>query len=89
MLTKRRGKQQDDKEFYYILANFIGHQYAGKVREMKGDNQKASDKEEQPDKKIGAVSQIKKKYGFSSSSNVSIYLSYPPFIIRLVLHSVM
>ncbi|KAI5438541.1 hypothetical protein KIW84_024323, partial [Lathyrus oleraceus] len=41
----------------------------GKVREMKGDNQKASDKEEQPDKKIGAVSQIKKKYGFSSSSN--------------------
>lgn len=57
---------------------------------MKGDNQKASDKEEQPDEKIGAVSQIKKKYGFSSSSNVSKYLSYPAaFIIRLVLHSVM
>ncbi|KAL5099676.1 hypothetical protein RYX36_004003, partial [Vicia faba] len=41
----------------------------GKVREMKGDSHKASDKEEQQDEKIGAVSQIKKKYGFSSSSN--------------------
>ncbi|MCI01104.1 syntaxin-binding protein, partial [Trifolium medium] len=36
---------------------------------MKGNNQKASDKEEQQDEKAGAVDQIKKKYGFSSSSN--------------------
>ncbi|XP_024641061.1 uncharacterized protein [Medicago truncatula] len=41
----------------------------GKVREMKGNNQKASDKEEQQDEKAGAVNQIKKRYGFSSSSN--------------------
>jgi hypothetical protein len=57
------------------------------VRELKGNNQKASDKEEQPDEKAGAVNNIKKKYGFSSSSNVRIYLSYPPFTIRLDLHS--
>ncbi|RHN54454.1 hypothetical protein MtrunA17_Chr5g0407031 [Medicago truncatula] len=36
---------------------------------MKGNNQKASDKEEQQDEKAGAVNQIKKRYGFSSSSN--------------------
>ncbi|KAK2427188.1 Transducin/WD40 repeat superfamily protein [Trifolium repens] len=40
----------------------------GKVKEMKGNSQKASDKEEQQDEKAGAVNQIKKKYGFSSSS---------------------
>jgi hypothetical protein len=53
------------------------------VKEMKGNNQKASDKEEQQDEKAGAVNQIKKKYGFSSSSGVRIYLSYPPFSITL------
>ncbi|PNY10204.1 syntaxin-binding protein 5-like, partial [Trifolium pratense] len=41
----------------------------GKVKEMKGNNQKASDKEEQQDEKADAVNQIKKKYGFLSSSN--------------------
>ena len=56
----------------------MGIQYTGKVREMKSNNQKASDKEEQQDEKAGAVNQIKKRYGFSSTSNVRIYLSYPP-----------
>lgn len=55
---------------------------------MKGNSQKAPDKEEQQDEKAGSVDQIKKKYGFSSSSNVRIYLSYPPFIM-LDLHSAM
>ncbi|XP_028240658.1 uncharacterized protein LOC114419202 isoform X2 [Glycine soja] len=35
---------------------------------MKGNNQKTSDKERQQDEKDGALDQIKKKYGFSSSS---------------------
>jgi len=43
---------------------------------MKGNNQKTSDKERQQDEKDGALDQIKKKYGFSSSSYVRIYLSY-------------
>lgn len=34
---------------------------------MKVKNQKSSSKEEQPEEKAGAVDQIKKKYGFSSS----------------------
>ena len=38
---------------------------------MKGNIQKTSGKEEQQDEQAGAVDQIKKKYGFSSSSNVS------------------
>ncbi|XP_027193278.2 uncharacterized protein [Cicer arietinum] len=43
----------------------------GRVREMKGNNQRVPEKEEQQDEKAGAVNQIKKKYGFSSSSNVT------------------
>ncbi|RDY11140.1 Syntaxin-binding protein 5, partial [Mucuna pruriens] len=43
----------------------------GRLKEMKGNNQKASDKEGQQDEKDGALDQIKKKYGFSSSSNES------------------
>lgn len=38
---------------------------------MKGNTQKTSDKEEQQDEKGGAVDQIKKKYGFTSTSDVS------------------
>ncbi|KAK7252631.1 hypothetical protein RIF29_36717 [Crotalaria pallida] len=41
----------------------------GKLKEMKGNNQKTSDKEEQQEEKAGSLDQIKKKYGFSSSSN--------------------
>ncbi|XP_019446907.1 PREDICTED: uncharacterized protein LOC109350194 isoform X1 [Lupinus angustifolius] len=40
----------------------------GKFKEMKGNNQKTADKEEQHDDQAGSVDQIKKKYGFSSSS---------------------
>ncbi|KHN41818.1 Syntaxin-binding protein 5-like [Glycine soja] len=42
----------------------------GRLKEMKGNNQKTSVKEGQQDQKDGALDQIKKKYGFSSSSNV-------------------
>ncbi|KAK7360314.1 hypothetical protein VNO77_02298 [Canavalia gladiata] len=41
----------------------------GRLKEMKGNIQKASNKEEQQVEQAGAVDQIKKKYGFSSSSN--------------------
>ncbi|KAF7829057.1 Syntaxin-binding protein 5 [Senna tora] len=41
----------------------------GKLIDMKGNNQKTSGKEEQQEEKADAVDQIKKKYGFSSSSN--------------------
>ncbi|XP_054775821.1 uncharacterized protein LOC129284382 [Prosopis cineraria] len=41
----------------------------GRLKDMKGNIQKTSDKEEQQDEKGGAVDQIKKKYGFSSSSD--------------------
>ncbi|RDY02840.1 Syntaxin-binding protein 5, partial [Mucuna pruriens] len=41
----------------------------GKLKEMKGNIQKTSSKEEQQEEQAGAVDQIKKKYGFSSSSN--------------------
>ncbi|KAL2334232.1 hypothetical protein Fmac_015445 [Flemingia macrophylla] len=45
----------------------------GRIKEMKGNVQKASSKEEQQEEQqkeqAGAVDQIKKKYGFSSSSN--------------------
>ncbi|XP_068468684.1 lethal(2) giant larvae protein homolog SRO77 [Phaseolus vulgaris] len=41
----------------------------GRLKEMKGNYQKASDKEGQQEEKDGALDQIKKKYGFSSSSN--------------------
>ncbi|KAJ1413328.1 WD40/YVTN repeat-like-containing domain superfamily [Sesbania bispinosa] len=41
----------------------------GRLKEMKGNIQKTSGKEEQQDEQVGAVDQIKKKYGFSSSSN--------------------
>ncbi|CAL0313098.1 unnamed protein product [Lupinus luteus] len=43
----------------------------GKFKELKGNNQKTSDKEEQHDDQAGSVDQIKKKYGFSSSSSSS------------------
>jgi len=39
---------------------------------MKGNYQKASDKEGHQGEKDGALDQIKMKYGFSSSSNVRI-----------------
>lgn len=39
---------------------------------MKTKNEKSSSKEEQQDEKIGTIDQIKKKYGFSKSGNVSI-----------------
>lgn len=41
---------------------------------MKGNIQKTSGKEEPQDEQAGSVDEIKKKYGFSSSSNVSLYL---------------
>ncbi|KAK4261998.1 hypothetical protein QN277_027615 [Acacia crassicarpa] len=41
----------------------------GKWKDMKGNVQKTSDKEEQQEEKGGAVDQIKKKYGHSSSSD--------------------
>ncbi|XP_027348737.1 uncharacterized protein LOC113860236 [Abrus precatorius] len=41
----------------------------GRLKEMKGNMQKTSSKEEQQDEQAGAVDQIKRKYGFSSSSN--------------------
>ncbi|BAT99874.1 hypothetical protein VIGAN_10141300 [Vigna angularis var. angularis] len=41
----------------------------GRLKEMKGNYQKASDKEGHQEEKDGALDQIKKKYGFSSSSN--------------------
>nr|KYP36996.1 hypothetical protein KK1_041853 [Cajanus cajan] len=41
----------------------------GRLEEMKGNIHKTSSKEEQQDEQAGAVDQIKKKYGFSSSSN--------------------
>lgn len=41
----------------------------GRLKEKKGNNQKASDNEEQQHEKTGEVDQIKKKYGFSSSSD--------------------
>ncbi|KAK7309410.1 hypothetical protein RJT34_06115 [Clitoria ternatea] len=43
----------------------------GRLREMKGNNQKVSEKEGQQDEKAGPLDLIKKKYGFSSSSNES------------------
>ncbi|TKY70241.1 Syntaxin-binding protein 5 [Spatholobus suberectus] len=43
----------------------------GRLKEMKGNNRKTSDKEGKQDEKDGALDQIKKKYGFSSSSNES------------------
>ncbi|XP_020218072.1 uncharacterized protein LOC109801420 [Cajanus cajan] len=43
----------------------------GRLKEMKGNNQKTSDKEVQQDEKDGSLDQIKKKYGFSSSANDS------------------
>lgn len=39
---------------------------------MKGNIQKTSVKEEQQEEQPGTVDQIKKRYGLSSSSNVSI-----------------
>ncbi|KAJ1403849.1 WD40/YVTN repeat-like-containing domain superfamily [Sesbania bispinosa] len=53
----------------------------GRLKEMKGNNQKASDKGEQQlypkkgeqqNEKADALDQIKKKYGFSSSSGTSV-----------------
>lgn len=42
---------------------------------MKGNIQKTYGKEEeQEEQQTGAVDQIRKRYGFSSSSNVSIYI---------------
>ncbi|WVZ11788.1 hypothetical protein V8G54_016318 [Vigna mungo] len=41
----------------------------GRLKEMKGNYQKASDKEGHQEEKDGALDQIKKKYGFTSSSN--------------------
>ncbi|KAF1874946.1 hypothetical protein Lal_00007562 [Lupinus albus] len=51
--------------------NFAGTFQAmkGRMKVMKGNNQKANDKEEQQEEKAGSLDQIKKKYGFSSSSN--------------------
>jgi hypothetical protein len=43
---------------------------------MKGNIQKTSVKEEQQEEQPATVDQIKKRYGFSSSSNVSILLEY-------------
>ncbi|KAL2966239.1 hypothetical protein AAZX31_16G104900 [Glycine max] len=43
----------------------------GRLKEMKGNIQKTSSKEEQQDEQAGAVDQIKKKYGFSSSNETS------------------
>ncbi|KAG2695171.1 hypothetical protein I3760_07G002500 [Carya illinoinensis] len=45
--------------------------FKGKFNKMKVKNQKSSSKEEQPEEKAGAVDQIKKKYGFSSSGEPS------------------
>ncbi|CAL0314269.1 unnamed protein product [Lupinus luteus] len=41
----------------------------GRMKVMKGNNQKAPEKEEQQEEKAGSLHQIKKRYGFSSSSN--------------------
>lgn len=43
---------------------------------MKNKNEKSSTKEEQQDEKTGTVDQIKKKYGFSKSSNVSTLIAF-------------
>ncbi|XP_057994797.1 uncharacterized protein LOC110660741 isoform X3 [Hevea brasiliensis] len=43
----------------------------GKIKHMKVKNEKNINKEEEQDEKAGAVDQIKKKYGFSSSSETS------------------
>ncbi|KAG6701787.1 hypothetical protein I3842_07G002800 [Carya illinoinensis] len=45
--------------------------FKGKFNKMKVKNQKSSSKEEQPEEKAGAIDQIKKKYGFSSSGEPS------------------
>ncbi|KAE8010739.1 hypothetical protein FH972_007078 [Carpinus fangiana] len=41
--------------------------FKGKLKQMKGKNQKSSISEKQQEEKVGAVDQIKKKYGLSSS----------------------
>lgn len=46
-------------------------QFTGKLKHMKTKSEKSSSKEEQQDEKPGTVDQIKKKYGFSKSGNVS------------------
>ncbi|XP_012065395.1 uncharacterized protein LOC105628567 [Jatropha curcas] len=45
--------------------------FTGKIKQMKVKNEKNINKEEQQDEKAGAVDQIKKKYGFSSSGETS------------------
>ncbi|XP_050228000.1 uncharacterized protein LOC126677432 isoform X2 [Mercurialis annua] len=45
--------------------------FTGKIKGMKGKNEKIIKKEEQLDEKAGAVDQIKKKYGFSSATETS------------------
>ncbi|CAJ1942207.1 unnamed protein product [Sphenostylis stenocarpa] len=44
----------------------------GRLKEMTGNIQKTSGKEEQQDEQAGAVDQIKKKYGCSSSNETSV-----------------
>jgi hypothetical protein len=54
---------------------------------MKGNIQKTSVKEEQQEEQPATVDQIKKRYGFSSSSNVSILLEYATAIM-LHIHAI-
>lgn len=49
--------------------------FSGKLKTVKVKNDKNSTKEEQQDEKIGAVDQIKKKYGFATP-NVSIFYMF-------------
>ncbi|KAI4327839.1 hypothetical protein L6164_020257 [Bauhinia variegata] len=43
----------------------------GRLKERKSNSQETSGKKEQQDEKVGAVDQIKRRYGFSSSSETS------------------
>ncbi|KAK3410574.1 uncharacterized protein LOC104422838 isoform X1 [Eucalyptus grandis] len=53
-----------------VLANKF-QSFKGKLKHVKIKNEKSSTKEEQQDEKIGAVDQIKRKYGFASSSETT------------------
>lgn len=73
MSPKRKTRNftfEGDRNFLYV-GNF-----AGKLKQMKGKNEKVPAKEEPQEENTGSVDQIKKKYGYTSSTGVSATIAF-------------
>ncbi|KAJ9146863.1 hypothetical protein P3X46_029081 [Hevea brasiliensis] len=70
-LDEHEERPKDQNILAALNKQKLASKLLGKIKHMKVKNEKNINKEEEQDEKAGAVDQIKKKYGFSSSSETS------------------